>query len=87
MIEPNGHGKVDMPKSEAERQTPFLAKQPAEILKPTLEVVVAKPFILSPDRVVVPLPSCATESKYLFALEEETTNTGFVGDDGDCTVR
>ena len=44
------------------RQTPFTATHPPVTLKPTLDVLVALPEIVSPDTVVVPKPVLATVS-------------------------
>lgn len=69
----NGYGNVLMPKSVAERQLPFFAKQPEVILKPTFDVDVAEPDTLRPLNVVVPKPVPETE-RNLVALEDEATS-------------
>ena len=55
-------------------QLPDMAKHPVVMLYPTLEVVVAEPDMLSPERVVVPKPEAETERKVEVAkalVEEE----------------
>ena len=47
---------------ESERQVPEIAKHPAVVLKPTLEVEVAWPLMFKPLTVVVPKPPRATSS-------------------------
>ena len=66
--EPNGQAKVTTPRSDPVTQLPFCAKQPLEILKPTLDVEVAEPFTFRPLRVVVPKPPAATERNVFCVL-------------------
>ena len=53
-------------------QLPPMEKHPAERLKPTLDVDVAEPETVNPDKVVVPKPIDETES--CVAVLEPTTN-------------
>ena len=62
------------------KQVPFTAKQPAEMLKPTLDVDVAEPDTFKPDSVVVPKPVAETERNDdcvlpFDAVEDETVKT------------
>ena len=48
------------------------------MLKPTLEVEVAEPEILSPEIVVVPKPSPATDKNFVAFEDDAISNTGLV---------
>ena len=52
-----------------ELQTPFTAKHPVVMLKPTLEVEVADPEIERPERVVVPKPVEEIDSDGVVVVE------------------
>jgi hypothetical protein len=59
-------------------QVPPTAKQPAERLKPTLEVEVAEPEIVRPLTVVVPKPSPATVRNFVAFEDVAISRRGFV---------
>ena len=55
-----------------------MAKQPAERLIPTFEVVVADPEMVRPESVVVPKPFPATDKNLTEFEDDATSKTGLV---------